>query len=101
MEVNDALIDTLSDLASLEFTDQEKKEIKLDLERMIVFVEKLRELDTTGIAPLLQMGGEINVLREDRIEGSSERAEALRNAPSTDGIYFRVPKVIRNPTGDQ
>ena len=61
MEVNDDLINTLSDLACLEFTVREKNEIKQDLERMIGFVEKLRELNTTGIAPLLQMGGEINV----------------------------------------
>ena len=101
MEVNDDLINTLSNLACLEFNDREKDEIKQDLERMIGFVQKLRELDTTGIAPLLHMGDEINVLREDRIQGTSERAEALRNAPSTDGIYFKVPKVIRNPMGDQ
>ena len=98
MEVNDALIDNLSHLARLEFSREEKEEIKADLQRMIQFVEKLGELDTTGVAPLLHMSHETNVLREDKPQGSISREEALLNAPSTDGVYFNVPKVIRNPS---
>jgi aspartyl-tRNA(Asn)/glutamyl-tRNA(Gln) amidotransferase subunit C len=67
---------------------------------MIHFVEKLSELDTTGVDPLLHMGHEMNVLREDRPQGSVSREDALSNAPDTDGIYFKVPKVIRNPSGN-
>jgi aspartyl-tRNA(Asn)/glutamyl-tRNA(Gln) amidotransferase subunit C len=95
MEVNDALIDNLSNLARLEFNAAEKEEIKKDLRRMIDFVEKLGELDTTGIEPLLHMSPVTNVLREDLPMGSVSREEALANAPATDGTYFKVPKVIR------
>ena len=95
MEVNDALIDNLSNLARLEFSAEEKEEIKKDLRRMIEFVEKLSELDTSGIEPLLHMSPAINVLRDDRPEGSIPREEALANAPATDGTYFKTPKVIR------
>jgi aspartyl-tRNA(Asn)/glutamyl-tRNA(Gln) amidotransferase subunit C len=95
MEVNDALIDNLSNLARLEFNTAEKEGIKKDLQRMIHFVEKLGELDTTGVAPLLHMSPEINVLREDIPQGSVSREEALSSAPATDGQYFEVPKVIR------
>lgn len=95
MEVNDALIDNLSNLARLEFNAVEKEAIKHDLQRMIQFVEKLGELDTTGVAPLLHMSPETNVLREDIPQGSVTREEALASAPTTDGIYFKVPKVIR------
>jgi aspartyl-tRNA(Asn)/glutamyl-tRNA(Gln) amidotransferase subunit C len=98
MDVNDALIDNLSNLARLEFNKEEKEEIKKDLQRMIHFVEKLGELDTSGAEPLLHMSHEINVLREDRLQGSLDREQALANAPSTDGVYFKVPKVIRNPS---
>jgi len=97
MEVNDALIDNLSNLARLEFNAVEKEEIKKDLQRMIHFVEKLGELDTTGVEPLLHMSPQTNVLRDDRIQGSVTREEALANAPATDGTYFKVPKVIRKP----
>jgi len=95
MEVNDALIDNLSNLARLEFSAEEKEEIKKDLRRMIDFVEKLGELDTTGVEPLLHMSPAINVLRDDRLQTSLSREEALANAPATDGTYFKVPKVIR------
>jgi aspartyl-tRNA(Asn)/glutamyl-tRNA(Gln) amidotransferase subunit C len=98
MEVNDALIDNLSNLARLEFNAEEKEGIKKDLQRMIQFVEKLGELDTSGVEPLLHMSHEMNVLREDELQGSISRAQALENAPLTDGVYFKVPKVIRNPS---
>jgi len=98
MEVNDALIDNLSNLARLEFNAAEKEEIKKELQRMIHFVEKLGELDTSGVEPLLHMSPEINVLREDKLRDSVSRDEALANAPATDGTYFKVPKVIRNPS---
>src|SRR5215469_12518731 len=95
MQVNDALIDNLSNLARLEFNATEKESIKNDLQRMISFVEKLQELDTTGVEPLLHMSPEIDVLREDIPGGSVTREAALSSAPATDGRYFEVPKVIR------
>jgi aspartyl-tRNA(Asn)/glutamyl-tRNA(Gln) amidotransferase subunit C len=95
MEVNDALIDQLSNLARLEFTATEKAGIRHDLQRMIEFVEKLGELDTTGIEPLLHMSPSTDVLRDDIPGGSISRKEALASAPATDGTYFTVPKVIR------
>ena len=95
MEVNDAMVDKLADLAKLEFNDAEKQEIKHDLQRMIAFVEKLNELDLTGIEPMLHMSDEVNVLREDEIKGSISREEALKNAPLHDERFFKVPKVIK------
>ena len=95
MEVNDALIENLANLAKLRFNDEEKEEIKKDLQRMISFVDKLNELDTTGVEPLLHMTGNINAFREDEVKGSISREEALINAPDTDGVFFKVPKVIR------
>lgn len=97
MEVNDALVENLARLSRLQFNDSEKAEIKKDLQRMIHFVEKLNELDTGGVEPLLHMSSNVNVLREDIEEGSVSRAEGLKNAPSTDGVFFKVPKVINKP----
>jgi aspartyl-tRNA(Asn)/glutamyl-tRNA(Gln) amidotransferase subunit C len=95
MEVNDAMIEKLAHLARLKFNDAEKQEIKTDLQRMIVFVEKLNELDLEGVEPLLHMSDEVNVLREDEVKGSVSRSEALKNAPSHDQQFFKVPKVIK------
>ena len=95
MEVNDALIDNLASLSRLHFNEEEKKEIKSDLQKMISFVDKLNELNTDGVEPLLHMSDATNVFREDEIKGSISREEALKNAPETDGVFFKVPKVIK------
>jgi len=95
MEVNDALIDNLSKLARLRFNDEEKAGIRSDLQQMISFVEKLREVDTTGVEPLLHMSDNVNILREDVVKGSITREQGLQNAPESDGVFFKVPKVIK------
>lgn len=95
MEVNDELVDKLANLARLTFEPGEKAEIKKDLQKMITFIEKLNELDTTGVEPLLFMTEEVNVLREDEVKGSITREEGLLNAPVKDEQFFKVPKVIK------
>jgi aspartyl-tRNA(Asn)/glutamyl-tRNA(Gln) amidotransferase subunit C len=95
MEVNDSLIENLAKLSHLSFSESERKEIKADLQEMISFIEKLKEIDTSGVEPLLHMSDNVNVLRDDVVKGSISREEALSNAPDTDGIYFKVPKVIK------
>lgn len=95
MEVNDELVNNIAELARLRFADNEKEEIKLDLQKIIGFIEKLNELDTSGIEPLLHMSDNVNVLREDEVEGSVIREEALANAANHDGSFFKVPKVIK------
>ena len=95
MEVTDALIDKLALLSRLKFNEEEKKEIRNDLQRMISFVDKLNELDTTGIKPLIHLSDEINSLREDEVKGQINREEAFKNAPVHNGKFFKVPKVIR------
>ena len=95
MEVNNTLVDKLASLARLQFNATEAEGIKNDLQRMIKFVEKLNEVDTTGVAPLLHMSEQVNILREDVQQGSSSRAEGLQNAPVHDNEFFKVPKVIK------
>jgi len=95
MEVNDLLIDKLAGLSHLRFDEAEKKEIMADLQEMITFVEKLKEVNTDGVEPLLHMSDNVNILRDDTVEGSVSREEGLKNAPATDGIFFKVPKVIK------
>ena len=95
MNVNDELIDKIANLARLEFNSEEKEDIKNDLQQMIGFIDKLNELDTTGVEPLLHMSENINVLREDEVSGTISREEAFRNAPLHDEQFFKVPKVIR------
>ena len=98
MEVTNDMVERLAHLARLSFIEEEKKELQYDLERMIAFVEKLKEVDTTGIEPLLHITGTTNMLREDEIRNDISRQEALLNAPLTDGNFFKVPKMIKKET---
>jgi aspartyl-tRNA(Asn)/glutamyl-tRNA(Gln) amidotransferase subunit C len=95
MEITTQTVDKLSNLAQLQFSETEKEEIKADLNKMIGFIEQLEKIDTTGVEPLLHISDAVNVLREDKIAGSISREEALLNAPSSDGQFFTVPKVIK------
>ena len=95
MEVNDDMINNLSQLTRLEFNDIEKEEIKNDLQKMIAFIGKLNELDTTGVEPLLHMSENVNVLREDEVKYTISREEALKSAAMHDDRFFKVPKVIK------
>lgn len=95
MEVNDTLVNNLANLARLRFNEAEKEAIKKDLQRMIAFVDQLKALDVEGVEPLMHMTDNLDRLREDAVEGSVSRETALKNAPDTDGTYFKVPKVIK------
>lgn len=95
MEVNNALIDNLANLARLQFNENEKTAIAADLQRMISFVEKLQEVDTSGTLPLLHMSEVVDAFREDEIRGSMDKKAALQNAPAATEDFFAVPKVIK------
>lgn len=94
MEINDALVDKLALLARLRFDGAEKEEIKSDLDKMIRFIDKLNELDTSGIEPLIYLNANTNSLRPDIIKGMCTREEGLKNGTVHDEEFFKVPKVI-------
>jgi aspartyl-tRNA(Asn)/glutamyl-tRNA(Gln) amidotransferase subunit C len=58
-------------------------------------VDKLNELDTTGIEPLVYIGQEVNIMRDDIVANEVTNEAALRNAPTSHAPYFKVPKVIQ------
>jgi aspartyl-tRNA(Asn)/glutamyl-tRNA(Gln) amidotransferase subunit C len=94
MQVNEELVDRIATLAKLEYNPEQKQEIINDLNRIISFVEKLNELDTTGVEPMVYMNDETNILREDVARQTIAHHEALKNAPDHDSDFFRVPKVM-------
>lgn len=94
MKIDDALIDRLSTLSKLSFEGEDRAEIKEDLQRMLDFCAMLEEIDTEGVEPLIHMTQEKNRLRPDKIDSTVTQEEALKNAPSKDAYYFKVPKVI-------
>ncbi|MBI2721010.1 MAG: Asp-tRNA(Asn)/Glu-tRNA(Gln) amidotransferase subunit GatC [Bacteroidetes bacterium] len=87
-------VDEIAHLARLEFKDDAKEEIMNDINRMLSFVDKLNEINTDNVEPLIYMTNEKNIMREDVAETTITQKEALKNAPKKDSDYFKVPKVI-------
>lgn len=94
MQVDEKMVDDLAHLSRLRFTTAEKEGIRKDMEKIIGFVEKLNELDTTGVEPLRHMSQVINVMRNDELQGSISREAALSNVPAHDATFIKVPKVL-------
>ena len=87
-------VDEIAHLARLEFTEESKPEILNDMNRMLSFIDKLNELDTNNVEPLIYLTEEKNILRPDIPETSITQKEALKNAAKKDSDYFKAPKVI-------
>lgn len=94
MKINRELLDKMAHLARLEFDDKDAEKMMHDMTAIINWVEKLNEVDTTGIEPLTSMSHEINSLREDKIQSQLTAEEVLKNAPRKTDTYFSVPKVL-------
>jgi len=94
MKIDDKLISELARLAKLNFDEKSSKDMQEDLNKIIGFVDKLSEIDTENIEPLIYMSDEVNVLRKDYTIKNISQEEALKNAPKKDSDYILVPKVI-------
>ncbi|MDC0249382.1 Asp-tRNA(Asn)/Glu-tRNA(Gln) amidotransferase subunit GatC [Flavobacteriales bacterium] len=95
MKVNNKLIQDLSRLAKLKLDASSSKEMKRDLEKMIKFVNKLSEIDTKGIEPLIYLSEEEDSLRADKVSNEVSQEQALKNAPKKDSDYFKVPTILK------
>lgn len=95
MKIDDALVKRLAELSKLEFDEASRKVVTKDLERILTMVEKLQEVDVTGVQPLIYMTDEKNILRKDEVKDTVSKEEALLNAPQKDSDYFKVPKVLK------
>ena len=96
MNVNLDTIHYLAKLARLKIRDEEAEVLRIDLEKMIGFVETLQNLNTDNVEPLLHMTEEIDRLRKDEAVSLPYREEALKQAPHKDNQFFLVPKVIKH-----
>jgi aspartyl-tRNA(Asn)/glutamyl-tRNA(Gln) amidotransferase subunit C len=88
-------VERVAELANLELTGSEKTRMLRDLNSVLDYFAELNELDTTSVTPMLQsmQATELH-LRTDALAPSLDRTAVLACAPDTDGVFFRVPKVI-------
>jgi len=94
MKITEEIVDHIAHLARLEFEGEKKEAIRKDMENIISFMDKLNEVPTDNVEPLIFMNDEVNKLREDVSEETITQREALKNAPKKDSDYFRIPKVL-------
>jgi aspartyl-tRNA(Asn)/glutamyl-tRNA(Gln) amidotransferase subunit C len=104
MSVSEKDVERVAELANLELTSGEKATMLRDLNAVLGYFAQLNELNTSSVAPmaqvtdLLNLGGEAQTearhLRPDEVAPSLNREKVLACAPDTDGVFFKVPKVI-------
>jgi aspartyl-tRNA(Asn)/glutamyl-tRNA(Gln) amidotransferase subunit C len=94
MEVDRNLILKLENLTRLELSEGERTKVQGSLNDILKMVDKLNELNTDGVEPLVYVNEEITALRDDKVSNELTQKQALQNAPNHNGTYFKVPKVI-------
>jgi aspartyl-tRNA(Asn)/glutamyl-tRNA(Gln) amidotransferase subunit C len=94
MTIDKETVDKIAHLARLELSAGETDEMIKDMSKILDFMAKLNEIDTSGVEPLVYMTDEVNVLRDDVVKQQITHQEALLNAPKHDDDYFLVAKVI-------
>ena len=87
-------VEHIARLARLEFTRGEMEKFTHQLNEILAYVEKLNEIDTTDVEPLLHVFELNNVFRDDQVKPSLPVDEVLMNAPAKKERFFKVPKVI-------
>jgi len=87
-------VEHVAKLAHLKFTDEEKRVLLHDLNEILSYMEKLKEVDTSSVEPLSHVNPLEDVFREDVVIPSPDREEMLKNAPDRTKEFFKVPKVI-------
>ncbi len=94
MKLSSKEVEYVARLARLEITDKETQKFTTQLNDILGYIDKLNELDTTGVEPMTHAIAVTNAFRDDKIIDSIGTEKALANAPDGRGEFFRVPKVI-------
>lgn len=99
MIIDEKTIHKVADLARIEIKEEEVSSLSSEMNKILTFMEKLNELDTTNVKPLVYMNEEVNVWREDIAKEEISAADGLKNAAVHNESYFFVPKIIKTDKG--
>ncbi|MEX1063641.1 MAG: Asp-tRNA(Asn)/Glu-tRNA(Gln) amidotransferase subunit GatC [Balneolaceae bacterium] len=94
MAVTDEDIKYVADLAKLQLSGEEVKQLRGDMNQILGYIETLNELDTDSVEPLEHVTDLDTHFRRDEAKDPVSHEDALKNAPDADSDYFRVPRVI-------
>jgi aspartyl-tRNA(Asn)/glutamyl-tRNA(Gln) amidotransferase subunit C len=94
MKISRKEVTHIAHLARLEFSEAEIEAFTRQLDSILSYFDKLKEVDTTAVEPTTHVLGVRNVFREDAVTASIGQETSLQNAPEGESGCFRVPKVI-------
>ena len=94
MKIDGKTVQDIAHLARLEVSKENETLMIDEMNKILTWMEKLNEVDTDGVEPLIHVSSELNVLRNDEVSNMLTHDQGLKNAPKKDSNYFRVPKVI-------
>ncbi|HSR12311.1 MAG TPA: Asp-tRNA(Asn)/Glu-tRNA(Gln) amidotransferase subunit GatC [Thermodesulfobacteriota bacterium] len=94
MKISKQEVEHVALLARLKFGESETERLTTQLNGILDYMDKLKELDTANVGPTFHAVARTNVVREDRVLPSEPQDSALSNAPDADRGFFRVPKII-------
>lgn len=92
--ISDETIEYVGILSKLELSGEEKEQAKKDMGRMLDYIDKLGELDTSDTEPMSHVFPVNNVFREDVVTNKNERDKILKNAPGVKNGMFVVPRTF-------
>ena len=87
-------VEHVAKLARLELSEQEKQKFTNQLANILGYIEKLSEIDTQKVEPMMHSVSDENVIRQDITMLSTPHLEIMQNAPEKEGNFFKVKKVI-------
>ena len=93
-KISDETIEYVGILAKLELSDQEKEQARRERGKMLDYIDKLGELDTTDVEPMSHVFPVQNVFREDEVTNGEMREQLLANAPQEKDGMFMVPRTF-------
>ena len=101
MSITEKDVIYVADLANLELTAEERLRFAKELSSILEYIGRLNELDTSDVAPMSQISDRFSsqqatggTQREDIVQPCLPHEAALQNAPVSDGVFFKVPRVI-------
>jgi len=98
-KIDQEQVKKVAKLSRLQLSEEEVKEFAGQLSAILDYMEKLNELDTTNVEPLAHCLPITNVFRADEVKESLGTEKTLANAPQRDGDFFKVPKILEEPSG--
>lgn len=94
MIIDKQTVHKVADLARIAIKEEEVETLTVEMNKILTFMEKLNELDTTGVKPLVYMNEEVNIWREDISRHEISVEDGLKNAAKHNESFFFVPKII-------